>query len=93
MNSLEVMSKFSEELDFDQVEMVSEFLDAKGLATELEGWLKQEHAKQLARGRCAYCRTPGGARNKLHVIPNTDIKYCNDCRAEAAEDAEIQLKW
>jgi len=96
MNSLDILTKYNEELDLDMVDTAAEFLDHKQLGDELEAWIKAENARQLAKGKCDYCREPGSSRNKIYTIlvSNTEtIKYCGNCRSEAADDAEIALKW
>jgi hypothetical protein len=93
MKSMEILQKYSDELDFDCLEMATEFLDGKGLGDELEAWIREENKRLLLKPKCSYCRERSTSRNKVHAIPNTDIHYCINCRSEAADDAEIQLKW
>ncbi len=93
MNSLEILNKYSDELDFDTLEAAAEFLDSRQLGDELEIWIKEENKKLLSKPKCSFCRERSTSRMKVRSIPGTDIHYCPNCKTEAADDAETTLGW
>jgi hypothetical protein len=95
MKSLEIINKYSEELDFDPIEMVSDFLDATQQGDALETYIKAEHARVLARPRCMVCNDRSTGRNKVVSVKIGDkqFNFHKDCKTEALYEIETELGW